>query len=291
MGIGLSLSGVYNTGHDVGGFAGSAPEPEMLVRWVQNGIFHPRFTIHSWNDDSTVNEPWMYPEVTKYIRKLIKFRSKITPYIYNLLHRAHNYFEPIIRPTFYGFEDDMNTFEENDEFMLGESMLVASVVEKEKYQREVYLPKTEEGWYDFNTEKWYEGGQKVIIPAPLDYIPLLIKGGSIIPINDAEITFETKEKDERGFMVFPHRDCKETSYTLYEDDGITNDYQKDIYTNINMTMKSNEEAIEISLNKEGKYSLSYNEVRFYLPKSEERKIIINGKGFESNKDNSYSVNI
>ena len=47
MGVGLSLSGFFNTGHDVGGFAGPAPEPELLVRWVQNGVFHPRFTIHS----------------------------------------------------------------------------------------------------------------------------------------------------------------------------------------------------------------------------------------------------
>ncbi|SHH82405.1 TIM-barrel domain-containing protein [Clostridium grantii] len=64
MGIGLSLSGMYNIGHDVGGFSGTAPEGELLVRWVQNGIFHPRFTIHSWNDDATVNVPWMYPERT-----------------------------------------------------------------------------------------------------------------------------------------------------------------------------------------------------------------------------------
>jgi len=291
MGIGLSLSGVYNIGHDVGGFAGPAPEPEMLVRWVQNGIFHPRFTIHSWNDDATVNEPWMYPEVTKYIRKLIKFRSRITPYIYNLLHRAHEYYEPMIRPTFYEFGNDINTFEENDEFMLGDSMLIASVVEKEKYQREVYLPDADEGWYDFNTEQWYKGGQKVTIPAPLDYTPLLIKGGSIIPINDAEITFGTKEKDERGFILFPSRGCGETAYTLYEDDGISNDYRRGIYTNVNVIMKSDEEVIDISLNKEGKYELPYSEVRFYLPKHEKRRVILNGKGFQPNEENIYSINI
>ncbi|PAE58813.1 alpha-glucosidase, partial [Bacillus licheniformis] len=61
-GIGLSLSGIYNFGHDVGGFSGPAPEPELFVRWIQNGIMYPRFTIHSWNDDGTVNEPWMFPE-------------------------------------------------------------------------------------------------------------------------------------------------------------------------------------------------------------------------------------
>ncbi len=60
MGLGMSLSGLFNVGHDVGGFSGDKPEPELFVRWVQNGVMHPRFTIHSWNDDQTVNEAWMY---------------------------------------------------------------------------------------------------------------------------------------------------------------------------------------------------------------------------------------
>ncbi|MDR3508238.1 MAG: glycoside hydrolase family 31 protein, partial [Caulobacteraceae bacterium] len=61
MGLGLALSGVSNIGHDVGGFSGPAPDAELFVRWVQFGIFMPRFSIHSWNDDGTVNEPWMHP--------------------------------------------------------------------------------------------------------------------------------------------------------------------------------------------------------------------------------------
>ena len=64
MGLGLALSGVSNTGHDIGGFSGPAPDPELLVRWVQFGVFMPRFSIHSWNDDGTVNEPWMHPKAT-----------------------------------------------------------------------------------------------------------------------------------------------------------------------------------------------------------------------------------
>ncbi|STQ13126.1 alpha-glucosidase 2 [Enterobacter cloacae] len=50
----MSLSGLFNVGHDVGGFSGDKPDAELFVRWVQNGVMHPRFTIHSWNDDHTV---------------------------------------------------------------------------------------------------------------------------------------------------------------------------------------------------------------------------------------------
>lgn len=126
MAMGLALSGVSNTGHDIGGFAGPAPEPELFLRWVQHGIFLPRFSIHSWNDDQTVNEPWMYPEITPHIRDLIHFRYRLIPYLYNLLWRSHTYYEPMIRPTLYDFPEDPYCFEENDDMMLGSKLLVAS---------------------------------------------------------------------------------------------------------------------------------------------------------------------
>jgi alpha-glucosidase len=275
MGIGLSLSGIYNFGHDVGGFSGLAPEPELFVRWVQNGIVHPRFTIHSWNDDQTVNEPWMYPDMLENIRGLIKFRSKIIPYLYTALHEAHQHYQPIIRPTFYDFEHDETTFEENDDFMLGESILVASVVEKGKSEREVYLPENKDGWYDFHTGKWYEGGQNVVIPAPLSYTPLLAKAGAIIPVNQAEITFATKNEDERGFLLFPCKDTGKSSYKLYEDDGLTNDYSH-TFAYIHVEMESTEGEIAVTIKKEGSYTLPYDHITLHLPENEQRKLIVNG---------------
>ncbi|MBY0213769.1 glycoside hydrolase family 31 protein [Priestia aryabhattai] len=275
MGIGLSLSGIYNFGHDVGGFSGPAPEPELFVRWIQNGIVHPRFTIHSWNDDETVNEPWMYPEVLDSIRELIKFRTKIIPYIYSELRATSNSYHPIIRPTFYDFEHDETTFEENDDFMLGEALLVASVVEKGKKEREVYLPNNPGGWYDFHLGTWYEGGKKVEIPAPLHYTPLLAKAGAIIPINEAEVTFSTKNMDERGFLLFPCRGKGKSSYSLYEDDGLTNEYLH-TFAYIHVDMETTENEIQININKEGSYELPYNQITFHLPEKEQRKLTING---------------
>src|SRR5262249_4667017 len=84
MGLGLALSGVSSSGHDVGGFDGPRPDAELFVRWVGFGIFLPRFSIHSWNTDRTVNEPWMDPEVTPHVRDLIKVRYPPLPYLYDL---------------------------------------------------------------------------------------------------------------------------------------------------------------------------------------------------------------
>lgn len=289
MGLGLSLSGIYNIGHDIGGFSGPAPEPELLVRWVQNGIFHPRFTIHSWNEDQTVNVPWMYEETTGYIRDLIKFRHRMIPYLYTALYKAHEKYEPILRPTFYEFEADEKTFEENDDFMLGESMLVASVVEKGQRDREVYLPQYEGGWYDFHTFEWYVGGQTVSIPAPLEYNPLLIKAGSIIPINDTYSSFANKEKDERGFLLFPHKESGSTSYDLYEDDGISANYQEN-HTLVSVQMNADSEKINVNYKIEGEYKLPYETIRFYLPKNDHRNLYVNGEKLTKG-NRSYEVKL
>ncbi|MEG2041303.1 MAG: glycoside hydrolase family 31 protein, partial [Hafnia sp.] len=91
----------------------------------QNGVMHPRFTIHSWNDDHTVNEPWMYQAVTPAIRDAIVLRYRLLPYFYTLLWQASENDEPMLRPTFLDHENDAATFAETDDFMLGKDLLVA----------------------------------------------------------------------------------------------------------------------------------------------------------------------
>ena len=75
--LGEGLSGVANIGSDVGGFYGESPEPELFVRWVQNGVFMPRFSIHSVNTDNTVTEPWMYTNMKQYIIDAIRLRYRL----------------------------------------------------------------------------------------------------------------------------------------------------------------------------------------------------------------------
>lgn len=175
--------------------------------------------------------------------------------------------------------------------MLGDNMLVASIVEQGQFKRNVYLPKNVHGWYDYHSELWFEGGQQITIPAPIDYSPLLIKAGAIIPVNDAEVTFKTKSIDERGFMMFPTKGNGENEYSLYEDDGITNNYKKGICTFVKLKMKSSENKIEVDIVKEGNYQLPYDSVRIYFPKLEMRQIVLNNKYMENNNENIYSMDI
>lgn len=273
MAIGLSLSGIYNIGHDVGGFSGMAPDPELFVRWIQNGIFYPRFTIHSWNDDKTVNVPWMYPEVLPLIKKAMDFRRKITPYIYNLVYKSHMEFTPIIKPTFYNYENDENTFSENDEFLLGDSMLVASVVTKGEVERKIYLPKGN-SWYNYNTNEIFKGGQEIKVKADLSTFPLMIKEGSIIPINTTEYNFDTRDNDKRGFLIYAHETEGESEYTLFEDDGITQDYKIGKYANIKVLLKTTKNSVKIKLEKTGDSNFIQSVYKLEIIDEKKRSVLI-----------------
>jgi alpha-glucosidase len=217
MGLGLALSGVSNIGHDIGGFAGPASDAELLVRWVQFGVFMPRFSIHSWNDDGSVNEPWMHPEATPFIRDLIKFRAALIPCLYTLLRAYHLDFEPAIRPTFYDFPGDSRCWAENDEMMVGANLLAAPVVEQGAAERTVWLP-SGAGWFDVWSGGLHEGGQCVVLAAPWDKPPMLAREGCAIPVNLAPQHF-ARPADQRGFWVFPHRSDGAFTAWSYEDDG------------------------------------------------------------------------
>lgn len=286
MGLGMSLSGLYNVGHDVGGFSGNKPEPELFVRWVQNGVMHPRFTIHSWNDDKTVNEPWMYPEVTNIIRDTIQLRYRLMPYIYNLLWQAHTQSEPMLRPTFLDHEQDVNTFVENDDYLFGKDLLVASVVEEGQRQREVYLPRNYVGWYDFYTHQWYYGGDTITVDAPLERIPLFLRAGSIIPLGSKGRS-NTLTDDYRELLIMPFIDQGKATSSIFDDDGVSFDYLNGKYLTLDIELDCSNTAVKVNLTKTGQYEPQYKELVFTLPHTETRQLIVNGKPVE----NGYKLSI
>ncbi|AVT03480.1 glycoside hydrolase family 31 protein [Paracidovorax avenae] len=182
-GLQMSISGMFNVGHDIGGFFGPRPGPELLVRWVQACCLNPRAIVNSWKADGVTTVPWMYPEMTPAIRKAIELRYRLIPYMWSLFERASARHEPIIRPTFYDFPEDANCFEDSDDFMLGDALLAAPVVEPGATTRRVYLPALPGGahWFDFETREAFASGQWHTVPAPLDRLPLFARAGASIP--------------------------------------------------------------------------------------------------------------
>ena len=181
-GLQMGLSGLFNVGHDVGGFAGPAPEPELFVRWVQACALNPRMVMNSWKADGTVNLPWMHESVKTEVIAAIRLRYRLMPYLWSLFERAHQNHEPIIRPTFYNFPDDEPCFSDCDDFMLGDALLVAPVVSQGANTRSVYLPQGTDHWVDFYSGQKFAAGKWHTVPAPLSTLPLFVRSGVSLPL-------------------------------------------------------------------------------------------------------------
>ncbi len=202
MGLGLSLSGISNMGHDVGGFAGPRPDPELFLRWVQAGIMMPRFSIHSWNDDGTANEPWMYPEILPQIRILMALRQTLTPFFSDLLVRYHTDYAPVSRPLWLDHPDDPGAWIDGDDHMLGRDLLVALVVEPGATTRTIRFPGADR-WIDCWTGHGYAGGGTATLPAPADALPLLFaRAGSGVFVDLARQGHRPEPYDP-GVWLFP----------------------------------------------------------------------------------------
>jgi alpha-glucosidase len=156
--------------------------PELFVRWVQACCLNPRMVMNSWKADGTTNVPWLHPEVTPHVAAAIRLRYLLMPYLWSLFEQAHHHHAPIIRPTFYDFPDDDACYADCDDFMLGDALLVAPVVEAGATTRTVYLPRGPAAWYDFATGQRFEAGNTHTVSAPLGTLPLFARAGAAIPV-------------------------------------------------------------------------------------------------------------
>lgn len=247
--LGMGLSGVANQGCDIGGFYGPAPEGELFIRWIQNGIFQPRFSIHSTNTDNTVTEPWMYSDLKDDIRKAIEFRYQLSPYLYSLTERAHETGLPIMEAMCSAFQNDPKCYDEGVNFMFGDSLLVANVVEKGATTRSIYLPEGDT-FYDFYTRQPYTGGQTIEIPVTISSIPLFVRSGAIVPMATNKLN-NLCTQQATGISILCAAD-KDGKFCLYEDDGVSMSYEKGEYLKTDITMTVGERTY-LDFKQEGNY--------------------------------------
>ncbi|MGV2291979.1 glycoside hydrolase family 31 protein [Trinickia sp. YCB016] len=272
MGLGLSLSGVSNIGHDIGGFSGPAPEPELFIRWVQFGVWMPRFSIHSWNDDGTVNEPWMHPEYTQHVSSLLKLRYRLIPYLYQLLWDSTMRYEPVLRPTFAEFPNDPNCYAECDDMMIGASLLAAPVVEPGQTHRQVYLPAGAR-WVCYWSGESFEGGRAVTLPAPWDQPVMLIREGSVIPLNVAEQHFDQRG-DRRAFIVVPSRGDARVLGRCVEDDGESEAWRRGEFGEWLVSAQGEADMLSIAVERAGSMPHAQSTVEVFVPAGELRRVVV-----------------
>lgn len=247
---GMGLSGQPNEGADIGGFAGPAPDEELFVRWVQNGVFQPRFSIHSASNDNTVTEPWMFRDSAPLIRDAILLRYRLAPYLYSAEYEASRTGAPIMRALVYEFQDDPKVWEESFAFLYGRDLLIANVIEPGQTVKKVYLPAGCK-WYDWNDKfRCYEGGQTVEVPVTMASIPMFLREGAIVPMADNQLM--SMERDHVTDLHLTMAPGVDSSYTLYDDDGVTNDFRKGAYRKTAISMRG-KSVVKVDFTAEGSY--------------------------------------
>ena len=177
--MGLGLCGVPYSGPDVGGFDGS-PSPELYLRWFQLAAYLPLFRTHA-SLRAGRREPWAFgPEVLEHARVALIERRRLLPYFVTLAHLARRTGAPYVRPLWWSAPEERALRECEDAFLLGDCLLVAPVLEPGAERRAVQLPRGR--WYDTVTERVYEGPGQVLIETPLSRIPVLARGGAVVPV-------------------------------------------------------------------------------------------------------------
>ncbi|MDT3428694.1 alpha-glucosidase [Paenibacillus forsythiae] len=225
MNSNLGLSGAAFVGNDIGGFAKptsqDVPTPELFARWIEVGAFVPFSRDHySWDKEQ---EPWAFgKEVEDISRKYISLRYELLPYLYNQFKRAQESGQPVQQPLVYHFQHDPNTYNNDDQYMFGDSLMIAPVVNQGATSRSVYLPAGTK-WVDYWTGEEFEGGQTITKQADLGTLPIYVKQDSIIPRR--EVQQYTGEKKLTNLILDTYL-AGQASYSFYEDDANTEDYTR-----------------------------------------------------------------
>lgn len=276
-----------------GGYERGLEDPaylELYTRWFQYAVFNPMFRAHGTD---IPREIWHFGEPgTPYYDaqfQMIHLRYSLLSYIYSNAWKVTSRGETMMRALAMDFSDDTNVYNNADGFMFGDALLVYPVTRPMYFDREgeikdkdltetLYLPDHKgRYWYDLHTGKRYVGGQEVRYAAPLDIIPVFAKSGSIIPRNSPVEYVGNEDYKEMEIAVYTGADAV---FTLYEDDNETYDYEKGLFSTIEMEWDDQRRKLIIH-RRQGSYPGMIAEREFTIR-------VIEGKGKEVVKRIKYS---
>lgn len=264
--------------HDAGGynyFGSTEQSDELYMRWIQFASLNTIMTIFSTANNPTRNHPYKYPEYVKdNFRKYTHLRMKLFPYIYSYAIKTYLTGTKMVQG------DGIHEYQ----YLFGNELLVAPIYEKGQIQKNVFFP--EGDWYDFDTDSLYQGNKTSAISAPVSKLPIFVRKGAIIPLRNYARAIELGNNDTLFVHIYPSN--KKTGFSLYEDDGLSNDYLKGGFSTINMWVIKKNKNIEFTINPViGTYKGINNKRRYELifhnipepsmVKIDEKMIRINGK--------------
>ena len=255
----LGLTGMSFIGVDIGGFMGN-PTPELMVRWNSLGVYTPMFRNHAATG-MTMREPWHWGEAYEnIIRKDIEQRYQLLPYIYSGFYQSHQTGLPLSRTLAIDYTHDENVFDVRfqNQFLFGDALLVSPVISTVQ-TADVYLPEGE--WYRLSSDEKFTGAQIINVPAPLTDLPVFVKAGAIIPMQN--VIQSTNEQGDGILLLHIWNGMKVNEFVYYEDDGISYNYESGAY--YKRTIRFDPQKKEITLSViEGGYPSKYSKIKLIL---------------------------
>ncbi|WP_325049171.1 glycoside hydrolase family 31 protein [Dongshaea marina] len=201
------------------------------------------------------------------------------PYIYDCFYQANQSGVPMIRPLVMEFPEQDELESISDQFMVGDSLLLAPMLRPEQDHRVVTLPQGL--WIDYFTGEQYQGGVH-LYRAPLERFPLLVRAGAILP--QAELCQYLGEKPETlGFKLFLDESVKGQGYCHYADDGLSFDHQDGGYWKLQLeyTYEGGDLMISSQILHQG-YTPDFSSVEIEICSGQPTHIYLNGQQQEVN---------
>ena len=279
------IGGFFCNAYNTMGPASAPRNPqfqELYVRWMQYGLFCPVFRSHGADDP---REIWQFGKkgepVYDAIEKMIRLRYRLIPYLYSTAWQVTSNNDSYMRPLFSDFVSDRKVWNMTDEFMFGRSILAAPIVDPQYTEEKIirtdamtgwdrqsasdgspvgtidwtatktaakYLPKGTK-WYDFWTNKTYNGGQTVTLETTLDRVPMFVRAGSILPLGPEMQYVGEKAWDNLEVRVYPGADG---TFVLYEDEGDSYHYEQGVYSTVTFKWNDKNRTLTIG-NRQGSY--------------------------------------
>jgi alpha-glucosidase (family GH31 glycosyl hydrolase) len=237
--------------HDIGGHMPGAVDPELFTRWVEFGAFSPILRTHTTKNPESERRIWAYPEpFSSILRATFQLRYAMQPYIYTEARRTYDTGIAFLRPLYYDWPEANEAYDNKNEYLFGDEMVVAPVVTAgDKVSglatEKVWLPKGE--WIEWPTGKHFTGPTSADRSFSVDETPVYLKAGAIVPMQPEMSYTGEKPVDPLIVNVWPLDPGTSTSYTLYEDSGVAEQYKHSVFarTPIKATQSGDTLRVEI----------------------------------------------
>jgi oligosaccharide 4-alpha-D-glucosyltransferase len=244
------LFGLAYMHSDLGGFAGAEEfDQEMYIRWLQYGVFQPVYRPHA--QEHIPAEPVFHDRKTRNIvREFINLRYRLLPYNYTLAYENSTTGMPLMRPGFFEEESIPQLIDIKDSYFWGDAFFVAPVTDPGVDSvRTLFPPGT---WFDFWTDKRYEGGSFTELPVTLETIPVLVRAGSFIPMTPEIQTTRDYSSEKLTLHYYADASVTRSSGQMYEDDGTSRTSIEDgAFELLKFNAQHDGKVLEINLDRTG----------------------------------------